>query len=254
MARMIKTQILVLVLVFLVLFSASYAKPHAVYQYSPLNSLMSGVYEGGKTISELVKHGDFGMGTVNGLDGELVIVDGHAYQIRSDGRVIVLGGRTKVPFAQVCFFSPQQSFIISGGVSLEAAKALIDSKLNSRNIFHAIKIKGLFSRVKARSVPKQIKPYLPLAEAIKKQSVFEFVITEGQIIGFRQPDYIKEINTPGYHFHFLNKDMTAGGHLLELRIVSAEVTIDTINEYNVEFPKDNNFLQKDLSGGLQYKP
>lgn len=242
------------ILVFLVLFSVSFAKPHAVYQYSPLNSLMSGVYDGDKTISEIEKYGDFGLGTVNGLDGELVIIDGNAYQVRSDGKVVVLDGGTKVPFAQVCFFEPQKSFVVYGEVSLESAKAFIDSKLDSENVFQAVKIKGIFSYIKARSVPKQAKPYIPLAEAIKKQSVFEFVTAEGEVIGFRQPDYIKEINTPGYHFHFLSKDRMSGGHVLDLRIISAEVTTDPINEYNVEFPKDEDFLKKDLSGGLQYKP
>lgn len=242
------------VLVFLVLFSVSYARPHSVYQYSVLNSLMSGVYDGGGTISGLLEHGDFGIGTVNGLDGELVITGGQAYQVRSDGTVIVLDGGTKVPFAQVCFFDPQKSFMISGPISLEAAKALIDSRLGSKNVFYAVKMKGVFSYIKARSVPKQSKPYPLFAEAVKKQSLFEFVTAEGQVIGFRQPDYIKEINTPGYHFHFLDKQKASGGHVLDLHIASAEVTIDAIREYCVEFPEDGGFLKKDLSGSLQYRP
>jgi len=253
MVRVIKTHIFAF-LVLLLLFSVSYAKPHAIYQYSPLNSLMSGVYDGGKTIAELYKYGNFGMGTINGLDGELVIVKGQAYQIRSDGQVVKLNGNTNVPFAQVCFFTPQKSFVISGGVTLETAKTLIDSKLKSKNIFYAINIKGQFEYVKARSVPKQFKPFVPCLEVVKKQSVFELVTTEGQVIGFRCPEYIKEINSPGYHFHYLNNDMRSGGHVLNLRIVSAEVSIDAINEYDVEFPQDNIFLQQDLSGTLQYKP
>ncbi len=237
-----------------VLFSASYANSHAVYQYSVLNSLMSGVYDGNKTISELIKHGNFGVGTVNGLNGELVIADGMAYQVRSDGKVIKLAGSSKVPFAQVCFFSSQEIIAASNLGSLDDVKSFVDSKLMSKNLLYAIKIKGLFSYVKTRSVPKQSKPYIPLSEVIKKQSVFEFSTIEGVVIGFRQPDYIKEINTPGYHFHFLSKDKNAGGHVLDLRVIRADVTIDSIKDYKIEFPKDTEFLQKNLSGGLQYKP
>lgn len=253
MVKIMKVRTLA-VLVFLLLFSVSYAKPHSIYQYSVLNSLMSGVYDGGGTISGLLEHGDFGIGTVNGLDGELVITGGQAYQVRSDGTVIVLDGGTKVPFAQVCFFDPQKSFMISGPISLEAAKALIDSRLGSKNVFYAVKMKGVFSYIKARSVPKQSKPYPLFAEAVKKQSLFEFVTAEGQVIGFRQPDYIKEINTPGYHFHFLDKDAMSGGHILDLRILSAEAYVDKIHEYTVEFPNDEEFMKKDLSGDNQYKP
>ena len=43
-----------------------------IFQYSTLNSLAKGLYEGGITSSDLMKNGDFGVGTFDGLDGEML--------------------------------------------------------------------------------------------------------------------------------------------------------------------------------------
>ncbi|MCX5749367.1 MAG: acetolactate decarboxylase [Candidatus Saganbacteria bacterium] len=254
MVRTLKLRIFVSVFILVFFFSPAFAKPHAVFQHSLLNSLMAGVYKGDMKVSELLKYGDFGVGTFDRLDGEMIIVDGKIYQVRSDGNVIERHGDAKVPFAQVCSFKPQESFAISNIPSLESVKTLIWSKLNSKNLIYAIKIKGRFNYVKTRSVPKQSEPYRPLAEIIKKQSVFEFSAVEGQVIGFWLPDFIKGINAPGFHFHFLNKELTAGGHVIEMSVASAEVMLDDIYKYNLEFPRESSFLNKDLSGDLQYKP
>lgn len=43
-----------------------------IYQTSLMSALLSGVYEGNTTIADLLTHGDFGLGTFNELDGELI--------------------------------------------------------------------------------------------------------------------------------------------------------------------------------------
>ena len=58
---------------------------HEFFQTSLISSLMDGVYEDEMTIGELLSHGSFGLGTFNALDGEMVILDGHCYQLRGDG-------------------------------------------------------------------------------------------------------------------------------------------------------------------------
>jgi len=40
------------------------------------------------TIGELKKHGNFGIGTFNALDGEMVLYDGHCYKVTSDSKVL----------------------------------------------------------------------------------------------------------------------------------------------------------------------
>ena len=43
-----------------------------IYQTSLMSALLSGVYEGETTIADLLAHGDFGLGTFNELDGEMI--------------------------------------------------------------------------------------------------------------------------------------------------------------------------------------
>jgi alpha-acetolactate decarboxylase len=56
-----------------------------VYQFSTISALLEGVYDGDVTVAEILRHGDFGLGTFNHLDGEMVIFDGVCYRLRFDG-------------------------------------------------------------------------------------------------------------------------------------------------------------------------
>jgi acetolactate decarboxylase len=60
---------------------------HTLYQVSTAIALVEGVYQGAVRVGTLREHGDLGLGTFVDLDGEMVIVDGHFFQVRSDGTV-----------------------------------------------------------------------------------------------------------------------------------------------------------------------
>src|ERR1700722_19599243 len=70
-----------------------------VYQTSTMGALLDGVYDGDVTIRELLQHGDFGLGTFNGLDGEMLVLDGVCYQLRGDGSAQVADADQRTPFA-----------------------------------------------------------------------------------------------------------------------------------------------------------
>ena len=57
---------------------------HEVYQSSTINALLEGVYDGDMTYGQLRRHGDFGIGTFNALDGEMIGFDGRFWQITGD--------------------------------------------------------------------------------------------------------------------------------------------------------------------------
>ena len=58
---------------------------HTIFQNSLMTALLDGIYDGEMTISELLGKGNFGLGTFDGLDGEMIILDGTCYQLRGDG-------------------------------------------------------------------------------------------------------------------------------------------------------------------------
>src|SRR5215203_1726820 len=77
---------------------------HTLFQTSTIDALLDGNYEGDVSFAELEANGDFGLGTFDALDGEMVALDGSFYQIRSDGRAYPVDGQKKTPFAVVTFF------------------------------------------------------------------------------------------------------------------------------------------------------
>jgi acetolactate decarboxylase len=217
-----------------------------LYQTSTINALMEGVYDGTTTFAELKKNGDFGIGTFNALDGEMVGVDGVFYQMKSDGTVLTVSDDARTPFAVVKFFSPGKTVRISGSRDLDGLMRELDGLLPTRNTFYAVRIEGTFPRIKARSVPAQRKPYPGLAEAARNQSVFEFSDIRGTIIGFRSPDFVQGINLPGYHFHFISEDRKAGGHLLGCLIEGATVALDETDDFHLVLPESDEFRRSDL--------
>ncbi len=61
------------------------APPNELFQYSVVSALMDGVAGSGLPLAELLSHGDHGLGTFRHMVGEMIILDGAIYQMRSDG-------------------------------------------------------------------------------------------------------------------------------------------------------------------------
>ena len=80
---------------------------NAVYLCAPVNALVEGIYEEKIPFTEVKKHGDFGLGTFDHLDGEMIMLGSRIWQIRGDGRVQEVGEEALTPYACVCFFEAQ---------------------------------------------------------------------------------------------------------------------------------------------------
>ncbi|MEI8314766.1 MAG: acetolactate decarboxylase [Verrucomicrobiota bacterium] len=232
----------------LVLLTSGCAAPRSeLFQYATINSLLAGVFDGDMTIATLKHHGDFGIGTFNALDGEMLALDGQFYQIRSDGHVYPAPDDMRTPFATVLFFHTARSLILTNIASLHALEQELDRQLPSPNAFHAFRLEVEIESAKTRSVPRQEKPYPTLADAARKQSVFEFQNKTGTLVGFRTPDFMQGLNVPGYHFHFLTADRQAGGHVLDCVIRHAEVRIAATSQFLMVLPERGAFQQTDLA-------
>ena len=79
-----------------------------LYLSAPVNAIVEGIYEEHVPFSEIKRHGDFGLGTFDLLDGEMVMLDGRVWQMRADGSVSEVGDEAQTPFACVTFFRPEQ--------------------------------------------------------------------------------------------------------------------------------------------------
>lgn len=217
-------------------------------QVSTFDALLAGNYDGVAELGSLRQYGDFGIGTLDALNGELIVLDGKYYDVRADGVAYSVADSITTPFASVTFFDTDLEETLGNGLSFTDFQPWLDEMLPSANLFYAIKIDGTFSYVKTRSVPAQQKPYPALAEVTKNQPTFEFTNVTGTIVGFRCPPYVTGINVPGYHLHFLTADKTAGGHLLDFTVAQGEVAVDNTYEFLMMLPTEGSaFYQEDLS-------
>jgi len=238
---------LTVVILFFVSGCATITKD-TVYQTSTINALLAGVYDGDLTLEQLMKHGDFGLGTFDHLDGEMIILDGNIYQVKADGKVYKPALSGKTPFAAVCEFTPDKTIPVKEGTDYKLLEELIDENIPNKNLFYAIKITGKFKSMKTRSVPRQEKPYPSLKEATDKESVFNMGKISGTIVGFRCPSYVNGINVPGYHLHFISSDHTCGGHVLNFEMSEGLCEIDILDRFFLQLPVNaEDFAKTDLS-------
>ncbi len=219
---------------------------NAVYLSAPINALVEGFYVENTTIAEIKERGDFGLGTFNYLDGEMVLLDGVVYQIRSDGEVYKVEDDEKSPFACVTFFTPDTFDDMEGPFGTTDIADILDKLIPSRNMLYAIRIDGEFRHVKTRAAPKS-ENYLPLVEATKNQTVFEFFDVTGCLAGFYTPKYMEHLNAPGYHLHFLTADRRKGGHLIGCDLKKVHVGIQHVPELELGLPVTFDFLTADLT-------
>ncbi|HUV03330.1 MAG TPA: acetolactate decarboxylase [Desulfobacteria bacterium] len=153
-------------------------------QVSTIDALLNGLYDGVTPWGELKEYGDFGIGTFDGLDGEMIVEKGVCYQVKVDGVAYPVTDTMTVPFAAVTFFDVDRELPVSDGMNYTQLQDYLGSSIEERNIFYAVRIDGTFDYVKTRSLPGQEKPYPPLVEVTANQSTFDFHDVRGTIVGF----------------------------------------------------------------------
>ena len=219
---------------------------HTLFQVSTSGSLVAGVFEGAVSVADLLRHGDFGLGTLAGLDGEMVVLDGIAYQAKGDGSVHALPGDAKAPFAMVTAFVGDSSREIDSVSSFQELGAACDPVRRSENLFYALRIDGHFEHVHTRVV-NPAPPGATLTEAAQTQPEFHFQQLGGTLVGIWSPSFSGAFSVPGYHFHFLSDDRTKSGHLLGCRATRLRLRAEALDNYHLSLPESAAYLQADLS-------
>ena len=217
-----------------------------LYQRSTIGALLAGVFDGTETVGDLLRHGNFGLGTFNALDGELVVHEGVAYQVTSDGRASLVSQGKRTPFAAVTQFIAEHALPVEKPLRRADAAALIHEAGRSENITMAVRITGRFQHILMRTVAAQTKPYPPLDEATSGEVEVTLSDVRGVLVGFRTPEFEHSIGVAGYHLHFLSDDRETGGHMLDFTLASGEIALMEITDIHLSLPTSGAFLTADL--------
>lgn len=216
-------------------------------QVSTIDALLAGAYDGQVTTGTLLKYGDLGIGTFDALEGEMIVIDRQVYQARADGTVSLMPTNTTTPFAGIVGFRADAVSCFQNAMDETMFQDYAGQLAPNSNLFAAIRFDGHFTAMKVRSVPKQEKPYPPLAEAAQHQAVFEYSGIDGTVLGFRCPSFVKGINVPGWHLHFISDDRTKGGHVLGFTSTGGKLQIDVCNRFYMLLADQGQFAALDLS-------
>lgn len=211
------------------------AAEHVAFQAGTIDALLAGDYDGDATIGELLDHGDLGIGTTQGLGGELVIVDGRAFLVDGAGTVSAVGRDVRTPFAVVCRFAPEVP-VTAHGLDPDGLRSRIEECAPAGRSVLAVRVDGRFEDLRLRSVRAPGRPYPPLAEVTAHQREWTVARADGTLVGFRFPDAAAGVEVPGFHLHFLSADHLVGGHVLAATLVDGTIAVDGGDELHVELP------------------
>jgi acetolactate decarboxylase len=219
------------------------SSPRRMYQISTSTALVEGVYSGALSSRTLLKEGDFGLGTFEGLNGEMIILDGEIYQAAGDVRQ--RSDEFLIPFASVTHFREDAAFQIEEVGCLQDIERACDPHRISENLFYAIRVDGAFDAMHARAahpVPQGTR----LLDAAETEFEFHFHDIEGTLVCLWSPRYSSSFSIPGYHFHFISKDRTKGGHVLNCAAQQLHARIQLVSQYDVRLPESGSFLTTNL--------
>ena len=218
---------------------------HSLFQVSTSGALVEGVNDGCVSVADLRRHGDFGVGTFDGLDGELVMLDGRCYRARGDGRVLEAPDEALTPFAVVTRFHADRTVELHDVGSLGSLIERLDGERTTDNLFLGIRATGTFERLDLRAACRT-ELGVPLVEATSHQEEWSLSEVRGTLVGFWSPTYSRAVAVPGYHLHFVSDDLQQAGHVLGLRIGALHVELHELHDIHLALPESESFVHADL--------
>ena len=216
-----------------------------IYQHGTLGGLMQDLMDGTEKIGTLSNYGDFGLGTLEGSNGEIIFLDGVIYHADESGKINQLTGDELTPYAAVTNFESDEQFSLANS-SDDTVKAAILEKV-SHNLFAAVKIEGTFKHMHVRVAPKQEKPYPRFVEIARHQPEFEADDIAGTIVGFFTPNLFQGAAAAGFHLHFISDDRRFGGHVLDFELTDGKIDLMELAEFRQHFPTENaDYLKNEI--------
>jgi len=201
-------------------------------QVNSFELFMNGEYDGMMSYRDILHWGDFGIGSFNQLNGEMILLDGDLFRISANGEASGATVDQTTPIATVCLFEPDITYEIHN-LSYQEVMEMVNQKIPDLDLFYGIKIKGQFREITTRSIYKQEKPYEVLSEVIKNEVRRKSEMISGTCVGFKAPDHIRGAVWAGFHFHFIDDDKLMGGHVLDFTIQNGVVELDILPRLNL---------------------
>ena len=213
-----------------------------MFQVSTLQALMLGYSRSVISVSELLGHGDTGLGTFVDVDGEMIVLDGICYRAMENGDIAVAEPDRGVPFSAICSMKKGRHVEFGPMKNIEELKVTLNNIIESHfglNSMHMARIDGEFEIVDARSESGYESVHEDLKFILgKTQKAFQFEKIKGTLVCAYFPDYMDGINAAGWHLHFISDDRKHGGHVFDIQMKSGKGCISKINAIEIKLPDE----------------
>lgn len=215
----------------------------SLYQLGNASALFSGFSEGEMNFQTLMSKGDFGLGTFNDINGELVAVNGKFYKIGKKGVTTLVDPNWQSPFVELVKFKNTNTMHIANIDSYDVLKLALASKLDNKNIPYAIRVTGTFGYLKLRSRS----PRKAADSNTNIEETYTANNSKGTLVGYWFPDYLLSLTVPAFHFHYIADNHQLSGHVLAVKTTEATVEINKISQIEMAFPQTNSYKEMTIN-------
>ena len=222
----------IILLTMLIISNINYAQNRAdLYQVGTFAAVLNGAVHGDVSYQLLKQKGNFGLGTFNGITGEMVAYQGQFYQIGERGITVAVADEIQTPYAQVIQFKPTVGFPLTNINNFKQLVNCLLPALKNQNIAYAIHVQGKIDYLKLRGRTPR-KP----GEPIPKETPYEAENVQGDMIGFYFPEHLLSWTAPGLHLHFLSEDKQNSGHVIDVQFTAAQVELQPVANLKLHIP------------------
>ncbi|WP_042958478.1 acetolactate decarboxylase [Erwinia tasmaniensis] len=219
-----------------------------IVQFSTIGALMSGFVDGEFDFDAHKNEKMFGIGCSEGMNGELTISNGEAWEATA-GEDVHKISKKLVPFIQITNFESENSFECDF-LDEENTASILKKKLNIENVFIAINIHAIFNELKIRTPQKSNSKGRTALDMVNEQDVSSLTNIRGQLIGFWTPEIYGRISVPGFHLHFLSDDKKTSGHVLQYHANKAIFHFQVKNTIEIKNPTNKKYMDMSINVDL----
>ncbi len=207
---------------------------HVIGSYK---NLLDNKLKGLLKYKEIKPLGNFGLGTFDFVDGEMIALDGNFYRANEEGDLTLAEDTRHCPFAIVCQFNEQKAEQTEeNDISLkDFQKKLLNIRKwhPTQSIAMAIKIDIAADWIEYRS-----------EENSDEKASFDHVISQekrhrheqqaGTLVGFYFDNSLNDLTSSEFHFHYVNANKSKGGHLYDCHLQHATAYIQYYTSAQIE--------------------
>jgi acetolactate decarboxylase len=238
-----KTLSLVFLFSYVGVFSQS-APSEAIHYISLNNAIHSGQFDGISPVKWVRDLANFGVGSEEKLRSEVIVLDGSFYKVTASGELTLMKGDDQLAYAALKQFTPDTTIRYEKPFRYDEVLSYLD-KVIDLNGFSAIRIDALFDFATFRCYAEQTKPYKPIDEV--PEIIFTKQNVRGTLVGFYTPKSANVMNSPAYHFHFIDDEHKNGGHFKTGILRELVIQVDYAQAITIHLPPVESLKHIDLN-------